>query len=62
MGILSMFAEDTNLGVVVASLENNIKIVHLFDEFGTLSAINRVKLNKNKCKVLHLEKSNQIYK
>ncbi|CAM5075370.1 unnamed protein product [Eretmochelys imbricata] len=46
--------DDTKLGGVASALEDRIKIQNDLDKLEKWSEVNRMKFNKDKCKVLHL--------
>uniref|UniRef100_A0A8C4Y200 Macro domain-containing protein n=1 Tax=Gopherus evgoodei TaxID=1825980 RepID=A0A8C4Y200_9SAUR len=58
---LTKFADDTKLGGVASALEDRIKIQNDPDKLEKWSEVNRMKFNKDKCKVLHLARNNQLY-
>ncbi|CAM5092187.1 unnamed protein product [Eretmochelys imbricata] len=58
---LIKFADDTKLGGVANALEHMIKIQNDLDKLEKCSEIIRMKFNKNKCKVLHLGRNNQLH-
>uniref|UniRef100_A0A674JM42 Reverse transcriptase domain-containing protein n=1 Tax=Terrapene triunguis TaxID=2587831 RepID=A0A674JM42_9SAUR len=58
---LIKFADDTKLGGVASALEDRIKIQNDLDKLEKWSEVNGMKFNKDKCKVLHLGRNNQLH-
>ncbi|CAM4661769.1 unnamed protein product [Lepidochelys olivacea] len=58
---LTKFENDIKLGGVVSALEDRIKIQNDLDKLEKWSEVNRMKFNKDKCKVLHLRRNNQLH-
>ncbi|CAM4536017.1 unnamed protein product [Caretta caretta] len=58
---LIMFADNIKLGGVASALEDRIKIQNDLDKLEKWSEVNRMKFNKDKCKVLHLGRNNQLH-
>lgn len=52
---------DTKLGGVTSTLRDRIRIQNDLDKLENWSEINKVKFSKEKCKVLHLERKNQLH-
>uniref|UniRef100_A0A674JN28 Reverse transcriptase domain-containing protein n=1 Tax=Terrapene triunguis TaxID=2587831 RepID=A0A674JN28_9SAUR len=64
IGIESMlikFATDTKLGGIATALEDGVIIQNDRDKLEKWSEVNRMKFNKDKCKVLHLRRKNQFH-
>uniref|UniRef100_K7F0X6 Reverse transcriptase domain-containing protein n=1 Tax=Pelodiscus sinensis TaxID=13735 RepID=K7F0X6_PELSI len=59
---LIKFADDTKLGGVATNLEDRVIIQNDLDKLEKCSEVNRMKFNKDKCKVLHLGRNNQFHK
>ncbi|CAM5094356.1 unnamed protein product [Natator depressus] len=59
--ILIKFVDNTKLGGVASALEDRIKIQNDLDKLEKWSEVNRMKFNKDKCKVLHLGRNNQLH-
>uniref|UniRef100_A0A8C3H5J2 Protocadherin-16 n=1 Tax=Chrysemys picta bellii TaxID=8478 RepID=A0A8C3H5J2_CHRPI len=58
---LIKFADDTKLGGIATALENRVIIQKDLDKLEKWSEVNRMKFNKDKCKVLHLGRNNQFH-
>ncbi|CAM5146598.1 unnamed protein product [Natator depressus] len=58
---LIKFADDTKLGGVERALEDRIKIQNDLNKLEKWSEVDRMKFNKDKCKVLHLGRNNQLH-
>ncbi|CAM5123811.1 unnamed protein product [Eretmochelys imbricata] len=58
---LIKFADDTKLGGVASALKDGIKIQNDLDKLEKWSEVNRMKFNKDKCKVLQLGRNNQLH-
>uniref|UniRef100_K7EYP9 Reverse transcriptase domain-containing protein n=1 Tax=Pelodiscus sinensis TaxID=13735 RepID=K7EYP9_PELSI len=52
---LTKFSDDTKLGEVTTALEDRVIIQKDLDKLEKWSEVNRMKFNKDKCKVLHLK-------
>uniref|UniRef100_A0A8C3I6M2 Reverse transcriptase domain-containing protein n=1 Tax=Chrysemys picta bellii TaxID=8478 RepID=A0A8C3I6M2_CHRPI len=64
IGIESMlikFADYTKLGGIATALEDRVIIQNYLDKLEKWSEVNRMKFNKDKCKVLHLGRNNQFH-
>ena len=64
-GIESMlikFADDTKLGGVANSPEDRIKIQNYLDRLGSWSKTNKMNCNREKCKVVHLGRKNEMHR
>ncbi|CAM5124933.1 unnamed protein product [Natator depressus] len=55
------FVDDTKLGRVASALEDRMKIQNDLDKLEKWSEVNRMKFNKDKCKVCHLGRNNQLH-
>uniref|UniRef100_A0A674ICA9 Reverse transcriptase domain-containing protein n=4 Tax=Terrapene triunguis TaxID=2587831 RepID=A0A674ICA9_9SAUR len=55
------FADDTKLGGIATALEDRVIIQNDLDKLEKWSELNRMKFNKDKCKVLHLGRKNQFH-
>ncbi|CAM5129309.1 unnamed protein product [Eretmochelys imbricata] len=58
---LIKFEDTTKLGGVASGLEERIKIQNDLDKLEKWTEVNRMKFNKDKCKVLHLGRNNQLH-
>uniref|UniRef100_K7EYU7 Reverse transcriptase domain-containing protein n=1 Tax=Pelodiscus sinensis TaxID=13735 RepID=K7EYU7_PELSI len=58
---LIKFADDTKLGGVATSLEDRDIIQNDLSKLEKWSEVNRMRFNKEKCKVLHLGRNNQFH-
>uniref|UniRef100_K7F130 Reverse transcriptase domain-containing protein n=1 Tax=Pelodiscus sinensis TaxID=13735 RepID=K7F130_PELSI len=58
---LIKFGDDTKLGGVATNLEDRIIIQNDLDKLEKWSEVNRMKFNRDKCKVLHLGRNNQFH-
>uniref|UniRef100_K7EX79 Reverse transcriptase domain-containing protein n=1 Tax=Pelodiscus sinensis TaxID=13735 RepID=K7EX79_PELSI len=59
--MLIKFADSTKLGGIATNLEDRVIIQNDLDKLEKWSEINRMKFNKDKCKVLHLGRNNQFH-
>uniref|UniRef100_K7EX00 Reverse transcriptase domain-containing protein n=1 Tax=Pelodiscus sinensis TaxID=13735 RepID=K7EX00_PELSI len=59
--MLIKFADDTKLRRVATNLEDRVIIQNDLDKLEKWSEVNRMKFNKDKCKVLHLGRNNQFH-
>uniref|UniRef100_K7EWP9 Reverse transcriptase domain-containing protein n=1 Tax=Pelodiscus sinensis TaxID=13735 RepID=K7EWP9_PELSI len=59
---LTKLADDTKLGGVATTLEDRVIIQNDLEKSEKWSEVNRMKFNKDKCKVLHLGRNNQFHK
>ncbi|CAM5112215.1 unnamed protein product [Natator depressus] len=55
------FADNTEMGGVASALEDRIKIQNDLDKLEKWSEVNRMKFSKDKCKILHLGRNNQLH-
>ena len=60
-GMLVKLADNTKLGRIAKILEDRNKIQNDLDRFEHRTENNRMKFNRTKCKVLHLEEKNQMH-
>uniref|UniRef100_K7EZW8 Reverse transcriptase domain-containing protein n=1 Tax=Pelodiscus sinensis TaxID=13735 RepID=K7EZW8_PELSI len=58
---LIKFADDTKMGGVTTALEDRAIIQNDLDKLEKWSEVNKMKFNKDKCKVLHLGRNNQFH-
>uniref|UniRef100_A0A8C3I187 Reverse transcriptase domain-containing protein n=1 Tax=Chrysemys picta bellii TaxID=8478 RepID=A0A8C3I187_CHRPI len=58
---LIKFADDIKLGGIATALEDRVIIQNDLDKLEKWSEVNRMKFNKDKCKVLHLGRNNQFH-
>ncbi|CAM5162260.1 unnamed protein product [Natator depressus] len=59
---LIKFADDTKLGGVASALKDRITIQNDLDKLEKWCEVNRMKFSKDKCKVLHLGRNNQLHR
>ena len=60
-GMLVKFVDDTMLGGIANTLEGRKEIQNSLDSLEHWAENNRMKFNRDKCKVLHPEKRNEIH-
>ena len=59
--MLVKFADDSKLGGIVNTLEDRNKVQNDLDRMKHFTKSNRMKFNRDKCKILHLRKRNQFH-
>lgn len=53
--------DDIKLGGTASTLEDNIRIQNCLNKLENWSEVSMMKFNKDKCKVLYLERKNQMH-
>ncbi|KAF7253376.1 cAMP and cAMP-inhibited cGMP 3',5'-cyclic phosphodiesterase 10A [Varanus komodoensis] len=61
-GKIIKFTDDTKMGGIANTLEDRMKIQGNLDKLEHWAQSNRMRLNKDKCQVLHLGKRNQMHR